>query len=633
MFKNMKVGVRQSFGFGLILVMMASMIFYSEYSMHQVENNLDVIVTVNIHRMYLIQDMVDIVREDGIAIRNIFLQPERTSEMKDRIMTYRAQFDESLKKVKEMTSKDDDVGQKLIALIESTIEKEHVLMDKTLSLIFAGNRDEAFRLYVDETRPIFRENIKVVDELLHHQETRTDKRYEDSKVSFENTSLITYILGGVAILLSILIAFLLTRSITRPLSDGVSVMNRLSEGDLTVNVEVRSRDEIGELLSAMKNMVMNLIEVVTQVGAAADNVSSGSEELSTSAQSLSQGATEQAASIEETSSSMEEMVATIKQNAENALQTEKMAVRSAGDASESGKAVNEAVTAMKQIAEKISIIEEIANQTNLLALNAAIEAARAGEQGKGFAVVASEVRKLAERSQTAAGEITNLASNSTQVAEKAGEMLKKLVPDIQKTADLVKEISAGSREQETGADQISLAVQQLDKVTQGNAAAAEETASTAEELSSQAEILNNTIAFFKISEARKKHGFKRVGAVAAERGGGVDFADLRFKHLQWRSKLRDFLDGKATLTDSEAVSERDCALGHWYYSEGMKNYGNIPEMRQIEKPHTDLHRMVKEIMRLKNAGKLKEAEKAYEKIGPLSGEVVSLLDVIEDRVG
>jgi methyl-accepting chemotaxis protein len=288
---------------------------------------------------------------------------------------------------------------------------------------------------------------------------------------------------------------------------------------------------------------------------------------------------------------------------------------------------------MKQIAEKISIIEEIANQTNLLALNAAIEAARAGEQGKGFAVVASEVRKLAERSQTAAGEITNLASNSTQVAEKAGEMLKKLVPDIQKTADLVKEISAGSREQETGADQISLAVQQLDKVTQGNAAAAEETASTAEELSSQAEILNNTIAFFKISEARKKHGFKRVGAVAAERGGGVDFADLRFKHLQWRSKLRDFLDGKATLTDSEAVSERDCALGHWYYSEGMKNYGNIPEMRQIEKPHTDLHRMVKEVMRLKNTGKLKEAEKAYEKIGPLSGEVVSLLDVIEDRVG
>ena len=181
------------------------------------------------------------------------------------------------------------------------------------------------------------------------------------------------------------------------------------------------------------------------------------------------------------------MNATIRQNADNSQQTEKIALKSATAATESGKAVSETVEAMKEIARKISIIEEIARQTNLLALNAAIEAARAGEHGKGFAVVASEVRKLAERSQTAARQISDLSATSVQVAERAGEMLARLVPDIQKTADLVQEISAASREQTTGAGQINASIQQLNQVIQQNAGAAEEMASTAEELAAQAE--------------------------------------------------------------------------------------------------------------------------------------------------
>ncbi len=191
---------------------------------------------------------------------------------------------------------------------------------------------------------------------------------------------------------------------------------------------------------------------------------------------------------------MEQMASNIRQNADNAQQTEKIAVKSAGDARAGGKAVAETVNAMKQIAEKISIIEEIARQTNLLALNAAIEAARAGEHGKGFAVVAAEVRKLAERSQTAAAEISELSGTSVEVAEKAGEMLEKLVPDIQKTAELVEEISAASNEQNTGAEQINKAIQQLDQVIQQNAGASEELASTSEELSSQAEQLKAAVA-------------------------------------------------------------------------------------------------------------------------------------------
>lgn len=271
---------------------------------------------------------------------------------------------------------------------------------------------------------------------------------------------------------------------------------KVSQGNLMV--ELKKRGDNDELLESLANMVAKLKEVVTEVQTAADNVASSGQELSSTAQQMSQGATEQAASAEEVSSSMEEMAASIRQNTDNAMQTEKIAIKSAADAKEGGKAVAETVKAMKEIAAKISIIEEIARQTNLLALNAAIEAARAGEHGKGFAVVASEVRKLAERSQTAAGEISKLSSTSVAIAEQAGEMLNKMLPDIQRTAELVQEISASSKEQDTGAEQINMAIQQLDHVIQQNASASEEMASTTEELASQAEQLKMTMAFFTL---------------------------------------------------------------------------------------------------------------------------------------
>jgi len=274
---------------------------------------------------------------------------------------------------------------------------------------------------------------------------------------------------------------------------------QIAEGDLRGDVALLSdKDSLGKSLSAM---ITKLRQVIGDVRIAADQVASGSQELSSSSEQVSQGASEQAASVEEISSSMEELASTVAQTADHARQTAAIATKTAADAVAGGKAVGETVVAMQHIAEKIELIEEIARQTNLLALNAAIEAARAGEHGKGFAVVASEVRKLAERSQVSAQEIKGVASSSVQTATNAGKLINDIVPQIQKTAELVHEIDAASNEQARGIDENARAIQQFDQVIQSNSAAAEEMASTSEELTAQAAQMQDTIAFFKTEVA------------------------------------------------------------------------------------------------------------------------------------
>jgi methyl-accepting chemotaxis protein len=322
----------------------------------------------------------------------------------------------------------------------------------------------------------------------------------DAQADASAVALVLVVVGIVGVAAAFLGIFLFMGSRLKPLTAAAEAADALAGGDLTVKMPAGRTDEIGALLESLRSMAAKLREVVSSVKAGADNLGSGSQEISSASQALSQGATEQAASAEEISSAMEEMAATTRQNADSSSATEALARKAAADAIEGGRAVSETVDAMRRIASSIGIIEEIARQTNLLALNAAIEAARAGEAGKGFAVVASEVRKLAERAQKASAEIAVLSTGSVAISEQAGGLLASIVPDIQKTAELMLEIAGASREQSAGAEQVTKAIGQLDTVVQSNSASSEELAASAEELSSQAISLRETVAFFRTED-------------------------------------------------------------------------------------------------------------------------------------
>ncbi|MFQ5559477.1 MAG: methyl-accepting chemotaxis protein [Nitrospinota bacterium] len=423
----------------------------------------------------------------------------------------------------EKTFKDDPAKISKIKEIEHAFD-EFYAMGVKMGHVYVNEGREAGNKMMGEFDGIadgLTEDISILEEHSTEFFDVTFKSLFEHEESMQKISIGAIVLN---IIIGIFIALFLASAIVSPVRGIIDMLRDIAEGegDLTKRLTSTAKDETGEMAKWFNAFVERLNNIITEMKKVSTNLTKESNELNSSTEHIAQGATEQAASAEQASSSMEQMSSTIKQNADNAYETEKIAQKASHDAGAGGKAVSESVDAMKQIAGKISIIEEIARQTNLLALNAAIEAARAGEHGKGFAVVAAEVRKLAERSQASAGEISQLSTSSVEVSERAGEVLKHLVPEIQKTAELVQEISAASREQDTGAEQINSAIQQLDQVIQQNALESEQMSATAGKLCGEAEVLHKYVNMFKtraVLDAARPVGADTSRPVSGQKAG------------------------------------------------------------------------------------------------------------------
>ena len=491
----------------------------------------DTAMIERMNKIFLINDVIDLGNEARVNAFKAQLNVDYKTA--DQAVAYLDSIDAKLDELKKITRQQQNLNE--IKSIDAARTSYSNAMSSIASLYrqleeLNGTRGAAADAVLASAQSVSGAGLE-----------QTIEKAQISVATIQN-SLQLIIIGFVlAVIISVLIAVFMTLSITNALKKGVDFAQQLSEGDLNVDLDVVQKDEIGKLADALRHMKDKLRDVVSNVIISSNNVSSGSQQLSDTATEMSQGATEQAANAEEVSSSLEQMGANVQQNADNAAQTEKIAVKAAKDAENGGMVVVEAVEAMNEIADKISIIEEIARQTNLLSLNAAIEAARAGEHGKGFAVVATEVGKLAANSQKAAAEIQELAQTTVAKADDAGAKIQAIVPDIQRTADLVSEINASSAEMNSGIAQINQAMVQLDQVIQQNAAASEESSSMSEELTAQAHELMQLVNYFRIDDAavsvsasapKKKAVVKQLAAPTAAKKTAVDRAAPSVKQQQ-----------------------------------------------------------------------------------------------------
>jgi methyl-accepting chemotaxis protein len=510
--RTLKIGARLGIGFGITLAMLVlSLVIGSVIS----KNNRDKLIedlTIANTKGVLATQMKSALFEAGIAMRSIGLQSDVGAMQSDE-----EKFKKSHKIYVEARDKLIAVGllenEKSILGNVSRIDNEmEAPFKEAMGLILSFNGEGAAKIITSRISPLSQQAINEINNLVDIQQVSLREIITGTVSAGAQLTYLLFLIGAIALFIGGIFSWSITRSITIPLNFAVSVTNRVAAGDLTSNIDSSEKDEIGQLLTALKEMNASLARTVGQVRIGTDMIAVASSEIATGNADLSSRTESQASSLEQTASSMEQLTDTVRQNADNARQANQLAVSASGVALKGGGVVSQVVETMGSIKESsnkivdiIGVIDGIAFQTNILALNAAVEAARAGEQGRGFAVVASEVRNLAQRSAAAAKEIKSLIGDSVEkvdvgsrLVDAAGKTMDEIVSSVKRVADIMREITAASQEQSAGIEEVNQAISQMDEMTQQNAALVEQAAAAAESLQDQSVTLAQAVSIFKL---------------------------------------------------------------------------------------------------------------------------------------
>ena len=524
--RSLRIGTRLWTGFGVILAILALMVVIGNALTTQNKQKLIAGLELANSKSTYAATMKSALLEGGVAMRNIGLQPDVAAMQKEegRVKAQNKRYAEARDKLSALGLTDQE--QKIVAEI-SRLDQEIVAPFKeAIGQALAFNSEGAAKIIASRIDPLNQLAVAEMDKLVELQQ-RAEKEVLSRSVAADNHLMILlYTLGVVALAIGGAFAWVITRSITTPLNQAVEIAGRVAIGDLTSRIDERSRDEIGQLFDALRQMNSSLAEIAGNVRASTETIGTATQEIATGNADLSARTESQASSLQETAASMEELTQTVRQNAENARQANQLVVSASDYALKGGQVVGEVVNTMGSIKESsrkivdiIGVIDGIAFQTNILALNAAVEAARAGEQGRGFAVVAAEVRNLAQRAAGAAKEIKALIVDSVakvdaggKLVDDAGKTMGDIVTSVKHVADIMSEIAAAGLEQSNGIEEVNRAVAQMDEMTQQNAALVEQAAAAAESLQEQAEMLGQAVSVFKT------HGASQVGHFAARRG-------------------------------------------------------------------------------------------------------------------
>ncbi len=490
-FTNLKLGGKLTIGFGFFILVLLVTGIYQFVSLKGMEKrNRTVFSSYDLTEAFLesknhvLQDMQILLKimgsDSNDQLTNLWeMHAARTSD-----------FENTLAKAKEAagnSNQEGDLGEEMAEIQQSLVKTERMYKEDYLvryeglkkikaEILTTGNNQKLAELSLLSRRlnaeidQSFNSMMIILNDMESANRKILQNSLQESKDQARQSRILLLSMFLIGICLIVMIGITVIRAITKPLEKSVAFAKLVASGDLTVKLETDQKDELGELASALNSMIERLHEIVLNIRTGTDRIAAASSKISHNSHQLSDGVNQQSSSTEEVSSSMEEMAGNIQQNTGNAQQTERISKKAADSMTEMGKIGKESLDSIKTITQKITIINDIAFQTNLLALNAAVEAARAGEHGRGFAVVAAEVRKLAERSKEAADEIESLSKNSLKITEDSKRLLDALVPEIQKTSQLVQEIASASMEQNAGTVQINSAIQQLNTVTRQNAA-------------------------------------------------------------------------------------------------------------------------------------------------------------------